>query len=239
MERIVKIEELIISETDPVICVPAVGTTKQELFDELNILKDYPAQIIEWRADFFEGEILAQLKEVREQIGDKKLLFTFRTKKQGGEKDCENYFELLKEVIESKLVHMVDIEFCFGEKIIDLVRLAKKEKVVSVLSDHYFEYTPSRFELCAEYKQMTYAGADIPKIAVMPNSFRDVYNFMRTVSLASKTTTPIIGISMGKMGAVTRLCSKDMGSCLSFAAGVKPSAPGQLESRMVQEFFNS
>jgi 3-dehydroquinate dehydratase-1 len=39
---------------------------------------------------------------------------------------------------------------------------------------------------------------------------------------------PVAGMSMGGLGAVTRLCGGQFGSALTFAVGQVASAPGQL-----------
>lgn len=239
MKRNIEIKDIKISEQKPVICVPAVAKTHEELLCEIEYLNKTKSEIIEWRADFFNGDIMDELKVISKMISGKKLLFTFRTLPQGGECNCENYFELLANIIETKLVDMIDIEICFEqEKITELVKLAKNAEITSVISSHYFKHTPSFDDICAEFDKMEILGADIPKIAVMPCDFTDVTNFMNAVYETSKKNSPIIGISMGEMGCVTRLCSKHMGSCLSFAAGVSASAPGQLTSEFVSEFIN-
>lgn len=78
-------------------------------------------------------------------------------------------------------------------------------------------------------------GADICKIAVMPKDKKDVEALINASSRANKEIqAPIITMSMGELGAVTRICTKKTGSVLTFAAGLNASAPGQPSHEIVR-----
>lgn len=74
-------------------------------------------------------------------------------------------------------------------------------------------------------------GADIPKIAVMPNSKKDVLVLLAaTEEMSSEyADRPIITMSMAGTGVISRLCGEVFGSALTFGAAKKASAPGQME----------
>ena len=85
-------------------------------------------------------------------------------------------------------------------------------------------------------------GADIAKVAVMPENNRDVLALMSATDRARTTLVrvPIITMSMGPLGAVTRLAGGQFGSDITFAAGAVSSAPGQLaiaDVRMVMDIL--
>ena len=48
---------------------------------------------------------------------------------------------------------------------------------------------------------------------------------------------PIVTMSMGELGAVTRVCGKTTGSVITFAAGVNTSAPGQMTIKQVRNIL--
>ena len=48
-------------------------------------------------------------------------------------------------------------------------------------------------------------------------------------------TRPIITMSMSKLGVVSRLCGEVFGSCLTFGALEKTSAPGQINIGQLNE----
>ncbi len=73
-------------------------------------------------------------------------------------------------------------------------------------------------------------GADIPKIAVMPQNKKDVLTLLSaTEEMAEEhADRPIITMSMSGTGVISRLCGEVFGSALTFGAVGKVSAPGQM-----------
>ena len=49
--------------------------------------------------------------------------------------------------------------------------------------------------------------------------------------------TPVITMSMGKMGMISRLCGESFGAAVTFAAHKKASAPGQMEMHEVADIL--
>ena len=77
---------------------------------------------------------------------------------------------------------------------------------------------------------MQRSGADIVKLAVMPRRQADVAELLLATAQFKEQfpDTPLITMSMGSMGVVSRVCGESFGSCVTFGAGEKASAPGQL-----------
>src|SRR5262249_44731221 len=72
-------------------------------------------------------------------------------------------------------------------------------------------------------------GGDVAKVAVMPRDRMDVLTLLAATAEADATTKiPLISMSMGPLGAVTRMIGGAFGSSLSFAVGEAASAPGQM-----------
>jgi 3-dehydroquinate dehydratase-1 len=72
-------------------------------------------------------------------------------------------------------------------------------------------------------------GADVAKIAVMPQRAEDVLALLdATLRAARELPIPVAGMSMGGLGAASRLCGGVFGSALTFAVAGAPSAPGQM-----------
>lgn len=87
--KTVTIKNVTLGSGAPKICVPMVGKTVAELLEEANNLVELDLDIVEWRVDFFEEvEKLAEVKKIgvkiREILKETPILFTFRTKKEGG-----------------------------------------------------------------------------------------------------------------------------------------------------------
>lgn len=83
-------------------------------------------------------------------------------------------------------------------------------------------------------------GADLPKIAVMPISSEDVLKLLEaTNSMKQKySTRPIIAISMGHLGVISRLSGELFGSCMTFGSAKDASAPGQIEVKELKNILD-
>ena len=88
---------------------------------------------------------------------------------------------------------------------------------------------------------MQQAGADLPKLAVMPQSRADVLELLAaTVEMTDHhPETPVITMSMGALGAVSRLCGEAFGSAMTFANPGTASAPGQVGLDVVNAVLDS
>ena len=89
--------------------------------------------------------------------------------------------------------------------------------------------------------QMQQSGADLPKVAVMPQSRADVLTLLAaTAEMADHhPETPIITMSMGALGAVSRLAGEAFGSAMTFANPGQASAPGQVSLDVVNDVLDA
>lgn len=237
MKRLVKYKNTLFTENSPVICSPIIGTSLAELKNEIEIILKNPVDIIEWRADFFDGDIAQTASQIIKLCGDLPVILTYRTKAEGGNGDNQKYEILLQNFVNIKDLALLDIELSLGfEKVENFVKTAKEKGIITIVSSHYFSHTPENIEEI--YCKMQETGADIPKLAVMPESLVDVLKMMEACQKVSLQNSPIIGISMSKLGIATRLCPSQMGSCLSFASGVSASAPGQIDANIIKKVLD-
>lgn len=233
MNRLVKYKNITFTENKPVICSPIIGQNLTQLKAEIDIILTKPVDIIEWRVDYFTDDIAENATKILEFCGDLPIILTYRTKAEGGKGDNEIYEELLEKFIEIKNLAVLDIELSLGfEKVQNLVKKAKAKGIITIVSSHFFSHTPQNIDEI--YALMEKTKADIPKLAVMPKNLEDVLTMMSVCKKVSLENSPIIGISMSKLGVATRLCPNQMGSCLSFASGVSSSAPGQIDAEIIK-----
>lgn len=236
----VRVRDIVIGEGTPKICVPIVGKTSEEIVNEAVSFADLDLDLVEWRVDWFEGiEDTDAVVEVAKQLGetlgaDVPVLCTIRTAGEGGEAaiDVEHYCALNRALISSGAVDLVDVELLLGDDVMtDLVAHAHEHGVAIVASNHDFDATPTREEMIARLKHMQDLGADILKIAVMPNSHRDVVELLAaTEEMANDhATQPIVTMSMSGKGAISRMCGEVFGSAITFGCASKASAPGQID----------
>ena len=194
--------------------------------------------MIEWRLDAFDGyddcnSVREVLDAVAPMLEKKIFLYTFRSEKKGGlaAVDAETLENLQELAMESGCVDFGDLEFFEEENTIRKIKKLQESGVHVVTSHHDFSQTPEPEVMQMLLEKMCVGGADIVKLAVMPQSVSDVLDLLAVTSRFHEENpdTPIITMSMGKIGNISRLCGETFGSCVTFGAHEKPSAPGQYE----------
>jgi len=222
----------------PLICSPLVGRTRERLLAETANVHAKGPDVIEWRVDYFEAiadapAVLDTGRAMRAIVGDTPILFTRRSIREGGEAipigDAE-VVELYGAVAASRLVDLIDFEMGNDPDQVREVRAATRASGTHlVLSYHNFGYTPGVDFLVQRFLEAERLGADVAKVAVMPRDRADVLALLAATAQAeSKSRVPLISMSMGPLGAVTRMIGGVFGSSLSFAIGEGASAPGQM-----------
>ncbi|WP_307893705.1 type I 3-dehydroquinate dehydratase [Bacillus swezeyi] len=238
MEKLVKVRGMTFGEGAPKICVPLVGETLGQLKEEAAFLQTFDADVAEWRADFYEGvedieKVTEALSEIRGLLKETPLIFTFRSAREGGEKDVspEYYFSLNETVIKTGLADLIDIELFHDERAVKAAtEAAHANEVAVIISNHDFEKTPATEEMISRLKKAQELGADLPKIAVMPETPADVLRLLEATYTMHEqyAKRPIITMSMAGKGVVSRLAGEVFGSAMTFGAAKKASAPGQI-----------
>lgn len=226
-----------IGKGKPCVCVPVMGKTKDTIVDEIFALTKSRTDIIEWRVDAFcdyknYNAIREVLQEVAPHLQEKIFLYTFRTKIQGGmgEVTAEELEDIHQLAAEAGCVDLLDLEYFEEEYPIIKIRQLQEKGVKIVASHHDFAETPEREVMKMLLENMCAGNADIVKIAVMPQSAEDVLRLLSVTNefYRENPDTPIISMSMGKLGMISRLSGETFGSCVTFAANKESSAPGQL-----------
>ena len=126
---------------------------------------------------------------------------------------------------------LVDVEVFTGDEIVTrIIKEAHEAGVKVVASNHDFDKTPDKDDIVGRLRKMQELGADIPKIAVMPQSRKDVLTLLAATEemYRAYADRPIITMSMAGTGVISRLCGEVFGSALTFGAAKKASAPGQM-----------
>ena len=234
----IKVRDIEIGAGAPKIIVPIVGVTKEDILNEAKTFDSIPVDVVEWRVDWFEhvfefDKVEDVLKELRTVLGNIPLLMTFRTKKEGGEKaiDTKDYKELNLRAAKTGYVDFIDVEIFTGDDVVrEIIDGAHAAGVRVIASNHDFFKTPAKSDIIYRLRKMQDMGADIPKIAVMPQSKRDVLTLLCATEemVTDYADRPIITMSMAGTGVISRLCGEVFGSSMTFGAAKKASAPGQM-----------
>lgn len=246
MRTIVEVKGVTFGDGKPKVCIPIVGSTKEEVLKEAYTLQNVSFDVVEIRIDFLEQ--VSEIEYVMEVLGEirniltQPILVTFRTKAEGGESaiPLSEYCKLYETILRSGVTDMIDIELFLGDDVVTkLVKVAKEAGVVVVMSNHDFDKTPEKEEIIGRLVRMQQLGADLPKIAVMPQTKRDVITLLEaTLQMTEEhPQTPIITMSMDTLGVVSRIAGELTGSVMTFATKGRQSAPGQVPVEQMQSIL--
>ena len=206
----------------------------------IDAMRYIDADIIEWRAEFLPKEAILQVAPaIFEKFAGRELLFTLRTRAEGGEIDLDSaeYVQIIKDVAQLYQPEYIDFEYFSHkdvfEEMLDFPNL--------VLSYHNFQETPENMmEILSELTSLT---PKVVKVSVMAHTEQDVLDLMN-FTRGFKTLNPeqeYVTISMGKVGKVSRITSDVTGSSWSFASLDEASAPGQISlssMKKIREILN-
>ncbi len=231
------IKNHVIGQGRPLICVPVMAAGKADIIAQIKSLAERGAQMIEWRVDAFEDvENLNAIREVLAGVSpyleNTIFVYTFRSKKQGGQKtlDAGQIYDIHQIGAESDCVDFVDVEFFEAERPLKEIHTLQKMGAHVIASHHDFSQTPEPDVMGMILEKMKDSGADVVKLAVMPHTPEDVIHLLNVTAEfhSAYPETPVITMSMGRMGCLSRIAGETFGSCVTFGADAVASAPGQL-----------
>jgi len=213
----------------------AITLTGSENLNAVKKAKRLGADLLELRIDRFPKlNSDSTLKKVRSfRKAGLPLIATIRSKKEGGGRNLSEAarLELFKKILPA--VDAIDLELSSPALVKALVPRAHRLGKRVILSYHNFRSTPSNGALVRKIDEGKRRGGDLVKIAVTPKKTADV---ARLLVLASKERSKnVVAISMGKLGAPSRVLAPLFGSLLTYASLGKAQAPGQLS---VAQLFN-
>ncbi|MDO5548413.1 MAG: type I 3-dehydroquinate dehydratase [Eubacteriales bacterium] len=232
----------------PKICLPIVGKTTEEICQQARSFSDYPCDLAEWRVDWFADVMdFAQVEKtaqaLRAVLPDTPILMTFRTKEEGGERSISSadYIRLNCFAARSGLVDALDVELFRGDAVVrEIISCAHEQGIAVVVSNHNFTETPAQADIVSRLQKAQALGGDILKIAVMPQTAQDVLTLLAATEEAHRLCSqPLITMSMGPLGAVSRISGEVFGSAVTFGAAGKASAPGQLSADSLHQILST
>jgi 3-dehydroquinate dehydratase-1 len=237
-KKTLRIRDKILGGPAPLTCLPLVATDQASLLDQAAEALAFHPDAIEWRVDKFDAVcdaevVLAALGALREAIGNIPLIFTCRAIHEGGFQEItpEDRLRLYQAASASGQADLIDTEMSNGEAMVAEVKAAcRKAGRRLILSYHNFEETPEEAFILDRLVTAGKLGADVAKVAVMPKNYKDVLTLLSATYTArtARLEIPIITMSMGVEGAITRIAGGLFGSDLTFAIGKASSAPGQI-----------
>ena len=237
-KKTLAIRDKILGGSTPLICLPLVAIDPTSLIQQAKDILVSKPDVLEWRVDKFHAvrdpeAVLHAMRSLRETIGNIPLIFTCRVIHEGGfqEIDPNDRLALIEKIAASGLADLIDTEISNDEIMIETAKnVCLRTGAKLILSYHNFEETPDEDFIVEKLMVAKKLGADVAKVAVMPKNYKDVLTLL-SATLRARTELldiPIITMSMGGEGAITRIAGGLFGSDLTFAIGQASSAPGQI-----------
>lgn len=253
--RELEVKSILLQQGRPKIAVPVTATTHEGIMEEVKNVITKPCDILEWRADYFFGEIdnleekventaahmemIRILDDIDYQVNGRPVIFTIRGHGHGGRVAIsrEHAYDLSSLAAQSQLVDFIDMELLDDdntfnkEQVIRQINEIHEFGVRVILSYHDYEGMPSIEQLINMTRTMRELGADIVKIAGTAAAAEDAENMMKAAAfLTQGDQDPVIFVAMGNAGIASRIEGGKFGSCITFARGNRQTADGQQDA---------
>lgn len=222
----------------PLIITPLVGRTPGAIDDELAAIVPKRPDMIEWRVDFFDSigdaaSVVDTAQAIRAAADGIPVLLTRRNATEGGQKVPiaePEVVTVLAAACKARCVELIDFELSNDRgDMAHLRRVSAANGIAMVMSFHDFQQTPPADVLYGKFALAQQLGADVAKVAVMPQDPADVLTLLAATERASRTLSiPVISMAMGGIGSISRMIGWVYGSAATFAIGKSSSAPGQI-----------
>ncbi|EHU2482636.1 type I 3-dehydroquinate dehydratase [Acinetobacter baumannii] len=229
--------------------VPITAKTKEQALAQAQVIANTAdADLAEFRIDLLSfasdtKQVIALGHELKKILGNKSMIATIRTKNEGGQLEISDadYGKTYQAYLKNPFMDWLDVEMFRDQKVVsEIVQKAHQKKVLVVMSNHDFQKTPSQDEIEKRLLKQDQMGADILKIAVMPKSKQDVFTLMNaTLKVSQQTTKPLLTMSMGQLGTISRVATANMGGSYSFGMIGQASAPGQIDVTKLKQILQT
>lgn len=229
--------------------VPITAKTKEQAIAQAKVIAaNQDADLAEFRIDLLDfaadsKQVIALGHELKKFLGDKPMIATIRTHNEGGKLTISDadYGKTYQAYLKQPFMDMLDVEMFRDQQVVkNTVKLAHDKKVLIVMSNHDFQKTPNEDEIVKRLLKQDELGADILKIAVMPQSKQDVFTLMNaTLKVNQQSKKPLLTMSMGKLGTISRIATANMGASFSFGMIGEASAPGQIDVTQLKQFLKT
>ena len=222
----------------PVIITPLVGATREAILDEVAAIVPKAPDLLEWRIDFFAAigdvdAVIATALAIRQAAGGIPVLLTRRNVTEGGVPIAIAEAQVVAMYVaacQARCVELIDYELSNAPADLKTLRdVSAANGVTMIMSYHNFQQTPDAATLDSKFAAAEKLGADVAKVAVMPQNEQDVLALLAATDRARQTIAiPLISMSMGGVGSLSRIMGWVYGSAATFAVGKSSSAPGQI-----------
>ncbi len=217
---------------EPTMAVSVSGAVSQGVLAELVAIQP----VVEFRADLSLRQNEDYLRNQLQSFVELPVLLTVQQKTEGGRWDGTDVQRV--NLFSGLIAEVAAVDVGDPRGMQEVTALAKQEDKSVIISKHFTDGTPDLSELEDTMNQaFEEYGADYAKLAVKVTNLEDLRRL--TVFTLKNVLKPIISVGMTEHGKLSRLDLPILGSRLGYTypAGIKPTAPGQMDHRETHGHF--
>lgn len=201
-------------------CIPIVGPTVAQAEIQIKAAS-FQGDLVEFRLDLWDGWEIEEVQQLKHAAA---LPVIFKAP-QASRYECVRRLAALGP-------DYLDIDYETNRVYVEKIA-CDFPKVMLILSYHNFTHTPTDLE--ALVNEMRNVAAHYYKIACQATSTMDALRMLDLI----RSHAPLLGISMGEYGQITRVVGPLMGAAWTYAAlsHNEKSAPGQLTLEELRSIY--
>lgn len=215
------------------ICLTLTGRSMKENYILLEQNREL-IDIAELRMDYLPMKELRDLEGIRNRMG-MAAIATFRNEHDGGRFRGEEGFrrKILLDAVRAGFDY-VDLEYGFD---FPEVEAAVQDKGTAVIRSIH-NFSGARVSTGIIKGMLSLPESEIPKIAVYPQSSKDVIGLLQLYSTFKNREKKII-LGMGAYGFFSRILYRKLGSLLTYCSSAEASgAPGHISPVQLKDVYN-
>lgn len=227
-KKTVKLRNVVLGSGHLALIMPIAAKDTEEVVALAKEFIPYKPDILEWRVDYFDQVenlpvLLDAAQKLRETVGDMAVMVTPRHHLENGVREIqpEAKKEILVALIQSGQVDMVDVEMRYGKSYLQSIRQECQEHQVALMvSYHDLNHTPGSGEVLSLLRKEIDLGADVCKVSFVAETYGDVDRLGKSIAQAKEAgiDVPIVSISAGPRGSLSRICGDMFGSDGTFVS---------------------
>lgn len=226
--KTVKLRNVVLGSGHLALIMPIAARSFEEVISLAKEFEPYDADILEWRVDYLEDlenlpALLETAKALREAVGERSIMVTPRHHEENGVREIkpEAKEKILFTLIRSGQIDMVDVEMRYGKSYIQNIRQeCHRYGVALMVSYHDLKRTPDTPEVISLLQKEVELGADVCKVSFVAETYGDTDRLGKSIGKAREAgiDVPIVSISAGPKGVLSRICGDVFGSDGTFVS---------------------
>lgn len=222
----IQVKDVILGDGKPKVCCILDGPARRDLLQQIDEALEAGAELLEWQVDTYKWfdsleKVDLTLLAMSEKLAGRPLIFNLRPPEAGGfhEISVEDFRQLNQKAADSNIADIIELDLNYTEQLgSSFIQGLQEKNVKVILSDTSLDSTPEDSLLVFRLNLMAHLGADIGKIAALPQVPQDVFHLMEiTFQAEAFVQFPIITVSLGELGRFSRISGELSSSALAYA----------------------